>query len=564
MAANTSPATVKGLLRHYGETTSVKGVPKVLKSRRKPLQLLWLLAVLFGGGMAAYQLTSLLIKYFSYLTTTKLQEINKAPEFPDVTVCNLNPLKEMSVADVTAVGDVTADDMSQALRKFANENPRMSGRAYEYFAELLPDVNVSAPEMDAIGAAVFSTSGYFQSLPYGDLASTARELREVLFRDCVFYSWDMAVLDLKCDETTVTGFFFPEHFMCYTISVPEDHSHKVKGVSSIFYLGKDAHATFPLFNLNLAGDKSKGMKVVVHPRHSLPSLTDGDSVAPGHESTIRLTPTYTEMLPEPYGECVDRKYLEYTNEYTPVPGPVPPYLYTADSCRNHCYQDYVIRKCSCFDPIHRYTLKQALENLNTTLCGNTTFIKTTSKGVKEIDVKEEALSVLLLRFHCALKARQSVDDLNCTCLKACKYIRYTRSISQTPWPTTDHQLGLVSKYIYGTTIHDHFKDYTTLLEQYTVGSVTGADNIHQVLSQLGDIEKSFLQVNILLTDKRYEVVSEHAVITWDIILANMGGAFNLWIGISFITLIEMCDLLYNLIIILRKGGMTTTPKTAVT
>ena len=41
----------------------------------------------------------------------------------------------------------------------------------------------------------------------------------------------------------------------------------------------------------------------------------------------------------------------------------------------------------------------------------------------------------------------------------------------------------------------------------------------------------------------------------------MGGAFNLWIGISFITLIELTELLYNVMAVAIGGGKKPADKT---
>ena len=101
-------SSVKRTLRSYAETTTVKGVPKVLKSQKLPLKILWFSAVVIGGSMAAYQLANLLIKYFQYPTTTKLKEVQDRPGYPDITLCNLNPL-------VDNISTVTPDDYNKVL-----------------------------------------------------------------------------------------------------------------------------------------------------------------------------------------------------------------------------------------------------------------------------------------------------------------------------------------------------------------------------------------------------------------------------------------------------------------
>ena len=52
----------KGVLKTYGESTSVKGIPKVLKTESKVLKVVWLLAVLVGLCTATYQVTTLIIR----------------------------------------------------------------------------------------------------------------------------------------------------------------------------------------------------------------------------------------------------------------------------------------------------------------------------------------------------------------------------------------------------------------------------------------------------------------------------------------------------------------------
>ena len=113
MASPQKPkSSVKRTLRSYAETTTVKGVPKVLKSQKLPLKILWFSAVVIGGSMAAYQLAILLIKYFQYPTTTKLKEVQDRPGYPDITLCNLNPLPGPLVENISTV---TPDDYNKVL-----------------------------------------------------------------------------------------------------------------------------------------------------------------------------------------------------------------------------------------------------------------------------------------------------------------------------------------------------------------------------------------------------------------------------------------------------------------
>ena len=418
----------------------------------KPLKVLWFCAVVFGGGMAAYQLTNLLIKYFGYPSNTKLKEVNEAPELPDITLCNLNPLTD-HLTSYVAPDHYSKGLMGFAMATMMEENGETN--EYNYFKQALPKYSLTNEEIDDVSSTVFSPSGFFRSLPYDGVQFDIESFRQLLFRDCVFYSWDMTTLDLKCDNNTVSHFFFPEHFMCFIISVPDVYKFKVKGISSVLYLDQDTHATYPIFKLNMLHHKSNGMRVVVHARHSLPSLTDGDSIPPGHETTVRLFPIDVELLPEPYGEYVDKIYLEFDDDYKYDGVGRPPYLYTSDSCHAICYQEYVIKTCGCVDLLYSYSEKQLKEHMGLPFCGNTTFIQMKDNQIV-LNIDEAQMLAGFTSNLCALRARVSAEILNCSCSKGCRYKEYRKSFSQTPRPGVDYQIRFFDNYIAGTSKVGHF------------------------------------------------------------------------------------------------------------
>ena len=88
---------VKEHLKQYGQTTSIKGISRIIKSQHSALKILWLIALLFGASIAIYGLVSLVSSYLKYETITQISHCSDCRlEFPDVTLCNLNPLSLMS------------------------------------------------------------------------------------------------------------------------------------------------------------------------------------------------------------------------------------------------------------------------------------------------------------------------------------------------------------------------------------------------------------------------------------------------------------------------------------
>lgn len=80
-------------IKQFGTTTSIKGISKIIKSECLVLKVIWFVAVITGATIAIYFLSTLIVNYFSYALYTKMSICNDchAP-FPDITVCNLNPL----------------------------------------------------------------------------------------------------------------------------------------------------------------------------------------------------------------------------------------------------------------------------------------------------------------------------------------------------------------------------------------------------------------------------------------------------------------------------------------
>lgn len=77
------------VVRAFLETTSVKGVSKVTKSRAMCLRVTWAVCVLFGLSMTVLLLWDTFRHYFAYQYITNTIDILEAPPFPDITICKV-------------------------------------------------------------------------------------------------------------------------------------------------------------------------------------------------------------------------------------------------------------------------------------------------------------------------------------------------------------------------------------------------------------------------------------------------------------------------------------------
>ena len=72
-----SGSVVKGELTRFGEMTSIRGIPRALKSSDRILSVTWSFAVVICVLILLYQLSHLFIGYFGYGYTTVLQNDNE-------------------------------------------------------------------------------------------------------------------------------------------------------------------------------------------------------------------------------------------------------------------------------------------------------------------------------------------------------------------------------------------------------------------------------------------------------------------------------------------------------
>jgi len=109
-------------VRKFCETTSVRGIPRIIKSRSIVLSIMWSLGVLICAGLLLWQLAVVFQRYTSYPVNTLLVQ---APDwqnatFPDITVCNLCPLvleNEMSLRYTDYVSIINKDLKYEPVKK---------------------------------------------------------------------------------------------------------------------------------------------------------------------------------------------------------------------------------------------------------------------------------------------------------------------------------------------------------------------------------------------------------------------------------------------------------------
>ena len=84
---------MKTILSKFADKTSVQGILYIKESRRWVSRSFWILLFMVGTGAVVWQLIDIVQKYMSHPVSTTIDIGYSTLNFPTVTICNMNPLR---------------------------------------------------------------------------------------------------------------------------------------------------------------------------------------------------------------------------------------------------------------------------------------------------------------------------------------------------------------------------------------------------------------------------------------------------------------------------------------
>uniref|UniRef100_A0A095C344 Amiloride-sensitive sodium channel n=1 Tax=Schistosoma haematobium TaxID=6185 RepID=A0A095C344_SCHHA len=135
---------------HFCQTTTIRGVTRVVTARNKTLQILWIASViLFFGGLFVCMFI-LTRQYLEYNVIHPPQVLRDTPSpFPSLTLCNLRPL---------------SSEANSILNKYNLKSPRQFAIDVNNFAAKAYYFSNDIHSYQQVTSAV-SMGGYLESLP---------------------------------------------------------------------------------------------------------------------------------------------------------------------------------------------------------------------------------------------------------------------------------------------------------------------------------------------------------------------------------------------------------------
>jgi hypothetical protein len=494
-------------LRRSLENSSIKALSKIVKSSTCFQKFIWTCALVLGICAVIYQLHNLIIRYFSYATTINIVSVDGTPPFPDITLCHMNPNWTYTMLRHELQGN-------KSIRHFYRKVKNLQKLYHQNTTEFLKL------------AEIHSFAGYIQNVDH--IHSRLEYLKELLVVDCLAYPKWMPVpcYEMEPEFLKTTLFIDPMFGFCVTHQF--NNSKTIRSLKFLLYVQDDAHSLrqFDLSSESTHHTSMTGVRVVMHPAETFPDIwLKSELVLAGHDAEFKLSGTYLTHLKPPHGDCTEEEEEQQSPDASTVG------IFNTDrsygfECYRLCARDRIYENCGC---VNIYYSTSEADRAEGKLCGV---------------LDDNNTSRIFERMRCALLTELSLQDFEtqCQCSIPCQHFKYDHKLKTQLWPHETYHLSFYERYVKGKPYARDFEVYEDLLKL----SKTKPERAMAKLHHQSLIRDNFVQIRILNHQSSYPHYSDNPLVSIESLFGNMGGLLNLWVGITFITLVEIVDLVHQL------------------
>nr|CDJ84590.1 Na+ channel domain containing protein [Haemonchus contortus] len=476
------------VLHDFANWSTVCGVPHIANARTRAWRVFWSVVFICMFSMFVYQLYTMIVKFISFPSNVNTEIFFKEQAFPVVTVCNSNPYKLSAILNQSN----NLDTIKHLMDVYVGASSKSLTASDEYgLYELMnTDYEKEQRAWDAL-ALEAAQLGEEQLNPalytFGELIT-----------DCTFSG-------KKCSAADFTRIVDPIYGACYSFNEDSTLSYSTSRAGMKFGLKlliTVSQQTTSMVKDFLPTTKMAGARVAIHPRGVHAALdNNGINVGVGYQTAISLVSTRTQRLKEPYGKCVDTE-PDATNLYKSN-------VYTLETCFYNCRQRETIKQCSCANP-----------------------------RFKKADSQQWCLPTKVnLDCLTSLRGDQASTTPNisplqdCSCGPPCSETSYLTTASISKFPAEDYFVAT----------------------DPTQGVAGSCDNQNPTFNQDPRrcrewYAKNALLLQVFFETLKYESYTEVPSYGISPALNDLGGQAGLWLGLSVISVIEVCALIMMLIL----------------
>lgn len=277
---------------------------------------------------------------------------------------------------------------------------------------------------------------------------------------------------------------------------------------------------------------------------------------PGTLTEIRFSTREWRMMEPPHGKC-NRNLVERNITLNAAN-----FSYSEKACTDQEYQKEIARDCDCIDFEKPITSDLDDYHKKRRYCAKV-LIPTHIDKMRNFSFVHETVQTLSNQTDCVMAVRMKYHKPSVRCFSPCVYYTYDSSVSSTRWPSPSFQDRL----------YDIFQEMGMRLKklakkrfaQMNNGSELTPDQkneisktqiVHQRLSETLKkhkknrtlnkfFESRFLTVQISRPSFDIERVEEKAVISLTSFLSQAGGLLSVWVGLTFVCIVEVIELFLN-------------------
>ncbi len=502
------------LVRNCLQTTSLKGVPRIINSKTKGLKILWSVAVIILVSFSIYQTFLLVENYLMYPSTTVVgietnsMYLGKIPF--NLQVCNLNIYAFRSKIAQQSIHDFLKDyenhveknsicsDCTDEERSVVNNwasaysSPNM---LFQYMGSDLATQNIQNVEDFLIECRLVMLSGHYKYVP------------------CT-------------NRTRISVTPHPEYLSCLTIQLPtSDIDNYYIGTMLTFYLDTwPGDIQTPYIADSFFAGNSRGLFYQVYEPGTAPmDFMNFRELAPGFVSNVMIKYSWMQRLSGSYGQCKDdnRNYTIYGKQEVKQ---------TLRICYDSCQVYRVQKFCNC-------------TNLNQFIPENATFPFCNSP--------RHSARKWLAYNKCESQIQRSSLRKCRDCEVACSEMIMESAVSQSKWLMPSQFHSFYDDVLKDKPYAHRFDKYLQLFNVSHNHNCSLNENITSTCSDITSdlnheeklVHQNFAKIKVMLgstSQLNYEQKPATSLVN---LFGQLGGVLNLWSGISVVLVVEIIDFL---------------------
>ncbi|UJR27016.1 hypothetical protein I4U23_008321 [Adineta vaga] len=317
---------------------------------------------------------------------------------------------------------------------------------------------------------------------------------------------------MPCTVADFTWFISSSFGLCYTFNARLKPSlnktikqNSENGVHATFELRfyVHQHQYVPYLSNGI------GMVVLVHDNIQIPNIEmSAMQLAPGQHHKLNYKKKTSSFLPAPYTTCNDKVNIQMQAMYEGYHN--TDYGYSQLPCFLACLQIYTYENCGCGNPFRWATRSIIIPGTNKTA------------NISLCDIENPCYT----RAATKLMNDKRIWMSYChDCTQECTWSEFQIKSSSVLAPPS---------YL--------FNDIKQFVEESSIPLPANWS-----ITWKNEIQSSYVSLSVLYETTQTEIYSQQATISVVDVVSNIGGQTGLWIGISFLSMIEIVEMLYQLI-----------------